>query len=346
MDLWTTDLPDDVGDPPVPEPGQTPPPARALRTHDRIDLEEWGAATPPRTSRRWLLVAAVVPWVVVVAIMLTGGRGRAPTAQAGGIASDTAPTASPTPTMTPSATSSDASGSRPPDDGDEVARGGDTVLALSGEIGPSTRGQAEGVAIVVTRSWLSARPPGPGVDGLEPAPGAESRYVEHVAVESVDHPARGALVVTVRAVVLPVEGDSYGQAHQLRVAVPLTIDADHARPAGVPWLLPVDPPAVTLPQTAPVDDVDLQVTAAEAVTAAGYRDVSLTRLERTSGWAWVAVVEARAPTEQEAREHALWLRSDVGRLVVAGTAPPPPAAPPTAGTPTDTPSEPDTETTP
>lgn len=317
MDLFAAGLPDDVGDPAVREPGRTPPPARAPRTaEERIDLDAWGTEPPPRgRSRRWLLAVAAVPWVVVAALMATGTR--APT--------DPVPERAPAPTGAPG-TPSDRQDAAPtatarPDDPEGVTTGG-TVMALGGATGPSSRGAAEGLAVVVTRSWLSTRPDGPPVEGLEPAPGARDRYVEHVAVESIDHPARGGAVVTVRAVVLPIEGDSYGPADQLRVAVPLVLEADRARLAGTPWLLPIDAPTLAPVRGSPVDDPDLLVAASEAVAAAGYRDVALTSLERTSSWAWVARVDARAPDDSPVREHALWLRSDVGRLVVAGTTPP------------------------
>lgn len=333
MDLFADDLPDTrVGDRSVPEPGQTPPPARAPHPSDRLDLGDWNVPTsPPRTSRRWLLLAAVAPWVVVAAIVVSNPRTPAPdpasptAAEPTTVGSD-APTPSTTPTATAPGLPSPGAVPEPP-------------TALTGPTVPDTRGQAVGLAAVVARSWLSTRPDGVPVEGLEPSPGADSRYVEHLVVESVDHPARGAVVVTVRALVLPVEGDAYGVGEQFRLAVPISLDADHARLAGAPWPLAVEAPVVEAPTAAPVDDPDLQMAAAEAVMAAGYRDVALVSLERTSGWAWIATVEARAPGQEAASTHAIWLRSDVGRLAVAGTPTPGSAAPPTATpTPSTTPS--------
>jgi hypothetical protein len=116
----------------------------------------------------------------------------------------------------------------------------------------------------------------------------------------------------------------------VRLAVPVALDPGGVRPAGAPWPLPVDDMAVTPPTTHPVDDPDLRLAAAEAVTTAGYRDVALTSLSRASGWPWVVHVRAHAPQEDVSRDHVLWLRPDVGRLVVAGTAAPADARPPDA----------------
>lgn len=334
MDLFADDLPDTrIGDRSVAEPGQSPPPARAPRTGDRLDLGQWDAPESATDgSRRWLLVAAVVPWLVLIAILATTPRSPspapAPPTEPGATTMPASEAQGPSSTPTADVPAPDAApsaGSPSPDD--SVSR---PSARLVGGTTPDTRGQAIGMAAMVARSWLSTRPDGIAVEGLDPSPGAEERYVEHLVVESVDHPARGALVVTVRALVLPVEGDAYGPAEQVRVAVPISLDADHARLAGTPWPLAVEDPLVEPPTTAPVDDPDLQMAATEAVMAAGYRDVSLVTLERTSGWAWVANVEARAPGQDEVVAHAVWLRSDVGRLVVAGAPAPAPADPPAA----------------
>lgn len=343
MNLFGDDLPDPVGDHQVPGSESPPPRTRTPRTRDHVDLDDWEVPAPRPGSRRWLLAAAVVPWVVVVAVMLSGPSPADP-AEAPADPVGHVPTPSAAPPTGAEASSPPVEPPSDPTTGDAV---GGSIVALGGASGPSRRGEAEGLAVVVTRAWLSARPGGPEIPGLDPAPGAADRYVEHLAVESVDHPARGAAVVTVRAVVLPVTGDSYGAPRQLRVAVPVVLDADAPRLAGAPWLLEVPALELAEPARAPVDDVDLQVAAAEAVTLAGYREVELISLDRTDGWAAIAVVSARAPGEDVVREHEVWLRSDVGRLVVAGTtAPPAGVAPPTAGSTEPGPEQPDTTPSP
>lgn len=344
MDLFADDLPDTrVGDRSVAEPGRTPPPARAPHTADRLDLGQWDVPEPAgHTSRRWLLVAAVAPWVVFAAILATTSRSPSPGQAAPVGPEPTSMPASDEAQPSPTASIEDPGGApTPPADNQSPDASPRQPARLVGGTTPDTRGQAVGLAAIVARSWLSTRPDGVPIEGIEPSPGADARYVEHLVVESVDHPARGALVATVRALVLPVEGDAYGPAEQWRVAVPISLDADHARPAGTPWTLAVDDAVVEPPTTAPVDDPDLQMAATEAAMAAGYRDVSLVALERTSGWAWVAQVEARAPGQDEVATHAIWLRADVGRLVVAGAPAPAPATPPDA-TPDSSPSPPPT----
>lgn len=333
MDLFASDDPDgDVGDPQVPGPGPTPPRVRAPRTSDGLGLDDWDVPVPGSGSgsRRWLLVAAALPWVVVVAVLVTGERVAAPAAVSSGDATSAA-TGAPSPVTAPVGTTSPAETAAPP--APDATSDHLAPVALDGTTGPTALGAARGLALVVARSWLSTRPAGPAVDGLTPAAGADIHYVEHLVVESIDHPAPGALVVALRAVVLPVEGDRYGTAEQLLLAVPIELGADGARPAGTPWRLPLDTPALNEPATSPIDDPDLQLAAVDAVVAAGYRDVDLSALSRTSGWAWVADVTARAPGEDDRGAHRIWLRSDVGRLVVAGTSAPPRAAPPTATAP-------------
>lgn len=337
MDLFASDGPDDtVGAGPVAGPEWTPPPARAPHT-GRFDLDDWDEdPAPPSRNRRWLLGAAVVPWVVVVAIMATGRQdARAPDPDA--------PTVVAPDPQDPTATAADSPTSAVPAPGPSSAVP-HTVTAVGSTAGPEGQGAAEGLALVAARSWLSSRPAGAPVDGLVPAPGAADRYVEHLAVESVDHPARGALVVTVRAIVLPVEGDAYGAARTVRLAVPVVLDTGTPRLGGAPWWLPATDPVLDPPETAPVDDPDLMLAAVDAVHAVGYRDVELTGLSRTAGWAWVAEVRAVGPGEDASRDHALWLRSDVGRLVVAGTRAPTPATrPPSADEPSPQPTDEPTE---
>ncbi len=330
MDLFGDALPGThTGDPTAPEPERPPPPARAPRATGRLDLADWETPSPAPTSRRWVLLAAVAPWIVVAAILLSSPR-----APGQGTPAAPAPTTTSLPAtgQTPPPATRQAPGDSPPPTVPAEATG-DVPITLGATTGPTTRGEAVGLAAVVARSWLSTRPAGVSIEGVEPGPDADRHYVEHLVVESIDHPARGALVVVVRALVLPVEDDTYGTGRHVRLAVPVVLDADRARPAGPPWPLAVDDDVrVQAPTTSPVDDPDLMAAAAEAVAAAGYRDLSLTSLDRTSGWAWIAHVEGRAPGQQETTAHEVWLRSDVGRLVVAGTAPPAPARPPSAPT--------------
>ena len=334
MDLFASDLPGApaAGDRTATGSGPPPPRDRTPSADDRIDLDAWtGAPDAGRSPRRWLLVAAVAPWIVLVAILATGreapsdeSRENAPVAPSAAAPSSTATAGTPTPSTAPT-----------PAHGADAAPTPPGLVALGTPTGPSSRGEAVGTAVVAARTWLGSRPPGPALEGLTAEPGAEDRYVEHLVVESVDHPARGAAVVTLRAIVLPVEGDAYGDAQQVRLAVPVSLDADGAALAGTPWRLPAARAALDAPSTTPVEDPDLLLAATDAVQLAGYRDVELAELQRTDGWAWVAHVDAVAPGDDEVRRHAIWLRSDVGRLVVAG-APAPPPTDPTATEPTPT----------
>lgn len=304
-------------------PGRPPPPARAPYADD------WSGRSGPPHRRRVLLLAAAVPWVVVAALLL-GGRGPtgdAPTPR------PTAPVPTPTasegdgpPRMAPVADASEPAATPP------VSR----VDAASTATGTSVTGRAAAVAVRVVRGWLSSHHVGEPPAGLGHAPGADSRYVEHVVVEGIDLPAPGAVVVTVTALVLPVEQNRYGAFEVHRLAVPLRLDGADAVLAGAPWPLPVEDVSLGELPTDPVDDPDLQLAAAEALQDAGFRDVAVERLARSDGWPWVVHATARGPGEPRPRAHVVWLRADVGRLVVAGT---------TAGDADPTPSPTDPEAT-
>ncbi|HEX2028374.1 MAG TPA: hypothetical protein VHF25_10290, partial [Nitriliruptorales bacterium] len=204
--------------------------------------------------------------------------------------------------------------------------------------GPS---DAAATAFLVARAWLgdvgSELPL--GLDG--PPTGA---YVEHLAVESVDHPGPGAAVVTLVAVLLDVEDGRYGAARVVRLAVPVRLDSAGARPAGNPWwLLPpsleADPPRWT-----PVDEPDRMADAGVALAGAGYTVTQVAALEASPGWPLRATVHATAPGEDQPRQHTVWLREHLGELVVAGWLPaasPPPTGDPTSATsPQEPPREP------
>lgn len=313
MDLFASPLPGpSAGDVQVPEPGRTPPPARAPRTDVGLDLDTWDATPDPaRRPRRWLLGAAVAPWLVFV-VMLAGDRASPVTPPATDPAPTDPPTVEPT-ASTPAPTDRDDS----PSDGPSGS-----ALLLGGPAGPSSLDVARGLALVVARSWLSTRPSGPTIEGLVPEEGADRRYVEHVAVETVDHPARGAAVVVVTALVLPIQDDTYGVGEHVRVAVPFLVDASGARLGGPPWRLDPVPAALTEVAATPVVDVDLHLAATEALLDAGYRDVVVDTLARSEGWAWVVEARGRAPGRDVVETHAVWLRVDVDRLVVAGNAAP------------------------
>lgn len=285
------------------------------------DLPAWEEDAPPRRRVRLAVVAslAAVPWIVVAATVLRPPPGPPP------LASGSVPAA------TPDATSHGAAGA------EERADGGAPVVLGTvldgGARGAPTIDEVGAVAVVVGRAFAGGD--GAPLDaGVDPSPG--TGYVEHLAVEAVDAPSPDLAVVTLLVVVLHAEDGTYRRAELRRLAVPLAVGADGARPAGTPWWLPAPaldpaPPA----ELAPVDDPDLHLAVAEAVEAAGYRDVVVTAVARTGSWALVVEAEAAAPGAVVATTHTLWLRQHLGGLLVAGTRPadPGPAPPPGAAGP-------------
>lgn len=271
----------------------------------------WEEPEPPPPARRtpWLLVAGVVPWLVLAVVLAGRGTGAAP-----------APAASADPVA--GAVPGDA-----PLDGSAPAGGVATapttppgrIIASGGRTAPDER-EATAAAVVVARAWLTGVGPALDLAGARPEP---ARYAEHLVVEAIDHPAPGAVVVTVLAVLLHAEGDRYDAAEVRRLAVPLWFDADGARPAGAPWALPAPTFPGAPPATEPVADPDVALLAADALDAAGYAVDEVVSIGRTDGWPLVATVVARAPGRSQPDTHVVWLRRHLGRLVVAGTRPTP-----------------------
>lgn len=262
---------------------------------------------------RLLAVAAAVPWVLALVLLLrTGDQGDPPTA-------DPAPLAavSPTPAVegTPGAEDRGGTATTPP------------PLATANRPRTTvTAADAVAMATAVARAWITGVGPRLAVDGV---PGPPSLYAEHLVAEAIDHPSPGFAVVTLLGVVLEVDGGDYRAASVRRLAVPVALDADGAHPAGSPWWLPapdLSPTAITA--TGDVDDPDLMVEAAAAAAAAGYRDVELIDLATTGSWPLIATLRAIAPGQDGGDEHEVWLRPHLDGLVVAGWLPdrPDPAA--------------------
>ena len=284
------------------------------------------------TPRRWLLVASVAPWLVFAGLMVTR--------------SSSAP-APPPPSLSPAPTAPDDPGT---DDTERdvpapAADAARTTAPTSPPMPattllPSTttttdasvdaRAEAIAVGAAAVRLWLSTQPTTRTIDGLGTAPGADTRYVEHVVVEHLDHPAGDLAVLTVLAMTLPVDTDGYRAPDLLRVAVPIRMRPDATTIAGTPWFLPapnlrVDP-VVPRPSTSD-DDLDLAAHAAVALAEAGYGAVEVRALATTDSWPLLVTVMAVAPGTTTAAEQTVLLRRDLGRLVVAGHVTPTPNAP-------------------
>ena len=273
----------------------------------------------PAPRRYGVLALAVVPWIVVGVLLLRSG----PTPVSAQPDPGATPTASATVSPTPAPTTATTETSPPP-------------VAPTGRPGPTIHGgartattlaDATSLASLVARDWLGGV--GPRV-GIVETPLHPDAYVAHLAVEAVDHPAPDHVVVTVIGVLLHADDDGYRRAEVVRAAVPISVDGRGARPAGEPWLLRAPELAMTPPPAGEIDDPTLIPEAAAALEAAGYGDVSVTRVEATDGWPFIAVAEAVAPGQQERQTQVVWLRVHGNRFVVAGD------RPATEATPTET----------
>lgn len=309
---------------PTPWTGEDEPELPAwLRGDDRWEDDD--EPTDRRLGRgRLLAVLAAIPWLIALVVLLRS-------------ADD--PEMPPTPDGAPAAAATHGTASPPVDDAagaDDPARAASRSTATAADADGSSTAEASGpgavggprttvtgadavaMATAVARAWLTGVGPELTVTGVE-APG--SVYAEHLVAEAIDHPSPGFAVVTLLAVVLSVEDGAYGDAAVQRIAVPIGLDPRGARPAGSPWLLPAPDLSPTAVERSPVDDEEVALQAATAVTAAGYTDVELLSLDRTGSWPLIATLRAIAPGRSGPEQHEVWLRPHLDGLVVAGWLP-------------------------
>lgn len=301
-----------------------------------MDWMDEHADAPPerRTTRRpMLLVAlAVVPWLVVAALLLAPGRtvteepAATPPADTGHGRANAAPSeatpaeGAPADTTGPPATGESAG--VPPRDGGQPDPGAVADPSGAGlellEIRGQWRAQAgaeeaASVAVAVARAWLTGLEPRLHVDGVEPVD--DRAYVEHLVVEAVEQPAAGASVVTLVAVVL--DGEEL-LPRVRRLAVPVSWGSSGPQPAGTPWWLPA-PSLRTRPlERAAVEDDAEELAVLEALAAAGFEVDGIDGLWRTGSWPMVAEVRARTPAGDRL-DGPVWLRPHQGGYVVGGT---------------------------
>ncbi len=275
--------------------------------------------TAPRRRRPVLLLAAGLPWLVLAVLMLRGS---------GGVSQDATPLAAPAPSPSAGAsaeasieptTDATTDPASPADGAGQPSEDPTTATLITSQArDTATIADATALAVPIARAWLTDVPPRLDL-GIGQAD--DTGYVEHLGAESVDFPAPGQLVVSLVAVLLHAEGDQYTSVEVRRLAVPLTVDRYGARPAGSPWWLPDPDLRVDAPSTTPVDDPEVLAQAGAALEEAGYRDVGVTSLARSDGWAWIVTATAVAPSGSAPAEHTVWLRPHLGRLVVSGWLP-------------------------
>ncbi len=139
---------------------------------------------------------------------------------------------------------------------------------------------------------------------------------EHVHLEGIDWPGPAAAVVTVLSLRVTPAG-----VHVRRAAVMVSLLDGVPVGAGPALLLPTmdtaEPPVAAL-ATSPIDDEATWGAAQAALTAAGFTDVRLLRLESAIE-AWPVIATFRAGgREGRGADLVAWLRRDGARLVVAG----------------------------
>jgi hypothetical protein len=317
---------------------------------DHRDERDRSSARP-----RLLLVLAVVPWLLLAAVVLTG---RVPSSDSAMVSEQATGSDEPPadsggePSASPDADGSPAARSDRPHDAPED-NGGDGPAPLdaddraadqaapSDSAGPDPdasppapgtgqpllvehRGrwrlepgaeEAAALAVVVARSWLTDHDPQLDVSGVERPDNAGALRYAEHLVVEAVEFTATDLAV-VTVLAVVLDGDDELDTAVRRLAVPIAMDAD-VRPAGTPWWLPGPTLTSLTPDTEPIEDAAELLGAAEALQTAGYQDVAVDRLDALGPTAALVTVTARTP-DGEAVDGTVWLRRHVDRFVVAG----------------------------
>ncbi len=306
----------------------------------REDLPSWAEDDLDEPERRrtpgrpWLLVLAVVPWLVVLGIVLTGPSGppapASPEVGAGAVAGGNGAGTPTTPTdghtsggtdPDPPAPDREADPPVPDLDADLHAHAAGPPAVTSPHRAAADAGRTPdhagdpatvAVALLVARAWLTDVGPRLEFANIRPH---EDTYLEHGTVESVQH-VGGHAVVTISAIVLERDGDVYGHARARRLAVPIST-GDPPRPAGEPWWLADTVLEPAEPELTGVDDPDVLLALGESVGSLVPEVDELVEAGRTpDGW-WVVQLTTHERPEDPVR---VWLPPEAER--------PPPASGP------------------
>ncbi|HUH07235.1 MAG TPA: hypothetical protein VML96_05430, partial [Egibacteraceae bacterium] len=280
-------------------------PRGSPRLDDGARSDRFAPQPRARAGRGLLLGLALVPWAVVAVVaaawILSPGDGSVgpPVPQPAG--------------STPAAALSAPPGAPPPGEGpaaDGANLGGvdprpaaSSAAALPAAASPADEDLLRAAAVLAVRAALSG--PLPHGD----ASGAEERYVDLAAAESL-HRAGNAAVVTVVAVIVEGADGRWDTARAARFAIPLSVGPGGPTPLGAPWALPSPELAVQTPGWEPIDDDAMADGAADALRSAGYQTTAIDAIARAPGLDDVVFVQAVAvaPGESAARPHDGWLR--------------------------------------
>lgn len=304
-------------------------------------LLEEPAPTEPRRRPPRLLALAVLPWVVVLALVLPRpGTAPSPSPEHDQATSTLEPTQPAAPDAaadlpTPAPGDGLAPGPDPaPGPGDHTARSAHDPDGAAPAIDPDAEvlwalehptsyrlrpgpEEAAALAVAVARAWLTGLEPTLEVDGIA-APDA-GRYAEHLVVEAVEPVGGDATVVTLLAVLLTpaAEHQDTGGIELRRLAVPVATTREGTRPAGTPWWLPEPTMAVLRPSLdAPLGAEERQE-ALLALERVGFAEVALDELHAVGPTVAVAAVRARTPGGEQV-DGEVWLRRHLHGFAVTG----------------------------
>jgi hypothetical protein len=285
---------------------------------DWLEDDGRNGSAPSAGRPRALLVLAALPWLVVIALIVrpgsasvsVGGRDGSSDLAAGSALEHPDGFVEESPASDPGAASEPVPlvASASDDPGLEL-----TEIRGRWRVAPGPE-EATALAVVVARAWLTGLEPRLEVEGIEPAPG--ELYAEHLVVEAVEQASPEAAVVTLLAIVLD-GGDDLRTAVR-RLAVPIAFERDGPRPAGPPWWLPGPQLEPLDPERMPLETPEDLLAASQAIQAAGFDDVQLHGVWRTSGWPVIAEVTGTAP-DGSRLDGPVWLRRHLDGFVVAGT---------------------------
>lgn len=145
-------------------------------------------------------------------------------------------------------------------------------------------------------------------------------YVDTAVVDEVTA-VDGLVLIGIRAVVVPRVDGRWGSPATVRYAVPVGRAGGAPTALADPWRLPAPQARAVDHDLAPVPEPDLLRAATDAVTDAGYRQVTDVTLSRPADVpnVLIARLDGIAPGDAVARPATVWLTGDALRVLGAPT---------------------------
>jgi len=250
-----------------------------------ITWQDEEASPSGQRTKRILLAAAILPWLIVIAVLLTPRSAATTSVQP------------PTEPVHPAIPQPDtAIPNLPP-----VY----SAPSLAPVIQPSLahRAEIEALALLIASEYLRS-----------PEQAFEDMVFEQLVVEAVDTTSPSVAIVAVLAQFRTVEGTAI-----LRLAVPVGTGQTSVARSLPPYQLPGNYIGTQLPDVDQLTQVSSHTAADKALSAAGYQNADVVRFFIAPGWPALAVVSIDTPIGPQ--ETIVLLHDTGDGYVVAGASP-------------------------